>query len=194
MHLTWILPARLAGCRVIWHQRSKGPPSAMVARLATRVIAPSRFVAQRLPPEAQEKAVLIENPFEHPGEYDRASCRQELLQELGYDATASEPGPLIVGFFGNLVESKHPWLFAEATVELSKQIDRPVIFPVFGEDREGHQSSMVTVAKEGMIADRLHFMGFRYPVWPWMAACDLILAPSVGEAFSRTLVEAMLIG
>jgi glycosyltransferase involved in cell wall biosynthesis len=37
-------------------------------------------------------------------------------------------------------------------------------------------------------------MGFRTPIEPWMAACDLMIAPGVGEGLGRSLVEAMIVG
>jgi glycosyltransferase involved in cell wall biosynthesis len=49
-------------------------------------------------------------------------------------------------------------------------------------------------AEELGIQDRVCFMGFRYPPEPWLAACDVMLAPAVNEGFGRTVVEAMLVG
>ena len=37
-------------------------------------------------------------------------------------------------------------------------------------------------------------MGSRYPIEPWIAGMDVLIAPAVSEAFGRTLVEAMLCG
>jgi len=56
------------------------------------------------------------------------------------------------------------------------------------------QPPLATLARELGIADVVHFMGFRDPIMPWLAASDLLLAPEVDDAFGRTLVEAMLVG
>lgn len=37
-------------------------------------------------------------------------------------------------------------------------------------------------------------MGPRFPIEPYMAACDVLVAPAVREPFGRTLVESMLVG
>jgi glycosyltransferase involved in cell wall biosynthesis len=37
-------------------------------------------------------------------------------------------------------------------------------------------------------------MGYRSPGPFWIAACDQLVVPAVGEPFGRTLVEAMLVG
>ena len=37
-------------------------------------------------------------------------------------------------------------------------------------------------------------MGIQYPIEPWMAGLDVLVAPAVNEPFGRTLVEAMLCG
>ncbi len=192
MHLTWSLPARLAGAKVVWHQRSAFTASrldATMLRLPTRIIAISEFVAQSLPPTGQRKSRIIDNPFEAPPALDRDDCRRRLLAELG------EPNDTgIVGFFGNLIDWKRPLRFVEAAAEIARALDRRVVFPVFGEDREALRPDMEALAEQNGIADRLVFMGFRQPVWPWITGCEIILAPSVGEPFGRTLVEAMLSG
>ena len=49
-------------------------------------------------------------------------------------------------------------------------------------------------AQELGIANRVNLMGFRAPAEPLIAACDLIAAPGVNDAFPRVLIEAMLAG
>ena len=100
---------------------------------------------------------------------------------------------VILATFGNLRAVKRPLLFVEAAARVKRDLGRPLLLAVFGEDREGYEPRMRAIAAREGLADRLLFMGFRRPVEPWIAACDLVLAPSVGDAFGRTLVEAMLL-
>ncbi len=192
MHLTWSLPARLAGVKTIWHARSKFAPSrlsnAMMSQ-ATRIIAISEFVADQLPPQARRKSIVIYNPFEAPPALDRGHCRAQMLAELG-----APPDAQVIGVFGNLVDWKRPLQFVAAAGALTGKTATPLRFVVFGEDRGGFRMPMEALARELGIADRLIFMGFRHPAWSWLAACDLLLAPAVGEPFGRALVEAMLVG
>ena len=44
------------------------------------------------------------------------------------------------------------------------------------------------------ISGSISLMGFRQPVEPYMAGCDILLIPAVGEPFGRTLIEAMMLG
>ena len=37
-------------------------------------------------------------------------------------------------------------------------------------------------------------IGARFPIAPWMAACDVLIAPGVNEGFGRGVVEAALAG
>jgi glycosyltransferase involved in cell wall biosynthesis len=43
-------------------------------------------------------------------------------------------------------------------------------------------------------ADSVRIMGYRAPGPQWIAACDQLVVPAVGEPFGRTLIEAMLVG
>lgn len=193
MHLTWTPPARLAGAATVWHQRTLFAPSRLarfVLPLASRVICNSHFVSQSLPPSAARRAQVVPNAVApYSGEIAREDRRRELCQAAGVPANA-----VIVGMVGNLRAVKRPMSFVEAAACMQRVADRPLVFAVFGTDREGFVPRMRAYAAEVGLADRLLFMGFRHPVEPWIAACDLLLAPSVGDAFGRTLVEAMLVG
>lgn len=192
MHLTWVLPARLTGTKLVWHQRNVFDGSrltGLMLRLADRVIAISRFVADGLPAAARQSVVVIDNPVEAPSDLDREACRAALRRELGLPSDTP-----LVGLFGNLIDWKRPLLFVEAAAQLAGGREPAPAFVVFGDDRGGFRPEMEARAAARGLAGRLHFMGFRRPVWPWLAACDLLLAPAVGEPFGRTLVEAMLCG
>lgn len=192
MHQTWALPARLSGTRHLWHERNRFAPSrlaGLMTRCPGRIAAISRFVADSLPRRTRPKTSVIANPFEPPETLDRPACRAALLDEL-----ALPPETAVIGWFGNLIAWKRPLDFVEAAAQLSGSLGRPCVFPVFGEDRAGLKAEMEALAARRGLGDRLRFMGFRQPVWPWLAGCDLLLAPAVEEPFGRTLVEAMLAG
>lgn len=192
MHLTWALPAHLTGTKVVWHQRNVFDGSrltGLMLRLAHRVIAISRFVAGGLPASVRQSAVVIDNPVEPPADLDVETCRATLRRELDLP-----PETAVVGLFGNLIAWKRPLVFVEAAARLAGALETPPAFVVFGEDRGGFRAEMEARAAAAGLAGRLFFMGFRKPVWPWLAACDLLLAPAVNEPFGRTLVEAMLSG
>lgn len=193
MHLTWTLPARAAGIAVVWHQRTRFAPSRLaraMVRFASRVICISRFVSTSLPRSAMNRALTIPNPvILFPGKLAAQDRRAELCREAGTGADS-----VIVATIGNLREIKRPMLFVEVAAHILRQIDRPTVFAVFGEDREEFMPRMRAYAAREGFGDRLLFLGFCDPIEPWIAACDLVVAPSAGDAFGRTLVEAMLLG
>ncbi len=191
MHLTWALPARLAGAKMVWHQRNVYAASRLTEafiRLPQSIVANSAFVAEQLPAAVAAKVTVIDNPFEAPP-VEREACRRALLHEL-----QAAPESAVVGHFGNLIAWKRPLDFVQAAREIALAHEAPVVFAVFGEDRDGLRPQMEAIAAAGGIGERLRFLGFRQPVWPWLAACDLVLAPAVNEPFGRVLVEAMLVG
>ena len=193
MHVTWMLPARLAKIAVVWHQRTRFAPSRLarlMMRLASQVVCISRFVLGSLPPAVARRARVIPNSVvADDRELDRAAHRAELLR-----AADAPEDAFLIATIGNLRAVKRPLLFVEAAARMKRDLGRPLLLVVFGEDREGFEPRMRAIAAREGLADWLLFMGFRRPVEPWIAACDLVLAPSAGDAFGRTLVEAMLLG
>lgn len=69
-----------------------------------------------------------------------------------------------------------------------------VVGLLFGQASDTTERHLRARAESLGITDRIRFMGFRYPPGPWIAGCDLLIVPSVGEGFGRTLVEAMVLG
>lgn len=190
----WALAARLAGARLVWHHR--GDPGAMGLRLvapllANRVVSVSSF---SLPSpglwSAARKAEVVHSPFDADIRVDRAAARATLVAELGID-----PDTLILGYFGSFVPRKRPLLFVDILARLRQTLDRPCVGLMFGEAR----LPAMDEALRAHIIDRdvtgtVKLMGYRSPGSFWIAACDQLLVPAIGEPFGRTLVEAMLVG
>jgi glycosyltransferase involved in cell wall biosynthesis len=195
-HATWALPARLAGARLLWHQRGD-PRSAglrfLAPLLADRVVAVSRFA---LPApglwSAARKASVVHSPFATDGTEDREAARRALLAELG-----CAPGTAFIGYFGAFIGRKRPMLFIDAIADLARRtLSRPVMGLMFGEAYDGGQTEarLVARARADGIGEAVRLMGYRTPGTRWLAACDMLMVPATGEPFGRTLIEAMLVG
>ncbi|MDJ0858246.1 MAG: glycosyltransferase family 4 protein [Dinoroseobacter sp.] len=197
MHVNWATPARLAGCRLLWHHREdpKGfGVNAIAPLLANRVVTVSNFARPARPVlPVTSRTRVIYSPFEFGGQPDREAARAELLKELGAGEDA-----LLLGYFGSLVPRKRPLAFVEAVAATVKALPgRDVRGLLFGEailphaplDREARE-----LAVSLGIGDRVHLMGFRRPIDGPMAAMDATIVTAVNEPFGRTLIEAMHLG
>jgi glycosyltransferase involved in cell wall biosynthesis len=194
MHFTWLIAARLAGCKAVWHQHTPGfgpyLVSNVLVRLAHSIVCVSEFTAKYTPPAMARRITVVNNPFDMAGPPpDRSESRAALLREMQCETNCR-----IVGFFGNLIQRKRHLVFVRAAALIKEALDTPAVFALFGADREDSAEKVRRAARELGIDDSIRLMGFRSPVEPWMAACDVVLAPAVDEGFGRGLVEAMSVG
>lgn len=194
-HAAWGLAARLAGARLLWHHR--GDPNARGLRLiapllADHVLAVSQFA---LPPagrwSAARKAEVLHSPFDTSVRADRPSARATVLAETGLPHDT-----LLLGFFGSFIDRKRPLAFIDAVVAArALRGSRPVAGLMFGLPEEpGMEAAMASRIAEGAAAGFVRLMGYRSPGTEWIAACDQLVVPAIGEPFGRTLIEAMLVG
>jgi glycosyltransferase involved in cell wall biosynthesis len=193
MHALWSLAGRLAGCAVVRHQRTLFPNSGRVrlfARLASRIACVSQFTLNSLPAPLRRKAVCVHDPFEGSDFEPRSpEAKARLAAELGVDASV----PLI-GLIGNLTAQKRPDVFVRACSVIFRDFSPEARFVMFGADREGLWTGLQDYARVEGFADRLIFMGFRSDIHRCIAGLDLVLGPSVREAFGNASIEATLIG
>lgn len=198
MHATWTVPTRMTGAKLVWHHR--GDPEARGANilaplLANHIITVSKFACPSRPiVPIERKVTVLHSPFDHPDSLpDRTACRLEIAQELGLGADAR-----FAGYFGVLVERKRPVLFVDIIAAYLKRYpEAPLHGLLFGRpEPEGPRldKAVIERAAECGISDRIHLMGHRSPVTPYMCAVEALLVPAVGEPFGRTLIEAMLLG
>lgn len=190
---TWVLPSRLAGVPLVWHQRTKYARS-RITRLAlmgvTRLVCISDFCRSTLPARVRRRATTTINPFDTSiAQVDRASARRHVLEAVGGDT-----GDRIIGFCGTLSAQKRPEVFVAAAAQIQVSYQGTCRFVVVGSDRDNRIDSLMEEAKRLSLDRQIHFVGFKSDVIEWIAGFDVLAAPQFDDAFGRTLVEAMLVG
>lgn len=191
-HAAWSLAAKLAGKTLLWHHRSD--PEVRGIRLvapllADKIVAVSNFALPVRRWGALRDASVIHSPFEVDRVVDRPTMRAKLVEELGCDEDA-----ILCGYFGLFIDRKRPQAFIDAVLECNRISQRPVIGLLFGEAPDDRMMADLEARIARDAADgQVRLMGYRSPGLDWIAACDLLLVPAVGEPLGRTLVEAMLV-
>ena len=190
IHLTWSPAARLAGSAHVWHQRvllSRSPLWRLIPWAASRVVCISDAVRATLPGR-RDNVRVVRDPVAAAPRLPIEE-RARLRSELGVP-----PGVVLVGFVGNMLRQKRPHAFVEAAAQVVAQGADGARFVLFGDNRGGELESVQALVRERKLAEHVVFAGYRRPIDPWLAALDVLAAPGVGDAFGRTLVEAMLAG
>ena len=194
IHFGWTLAVRLAGAPLIWHQRTgtfgRKRTKLAFALLSRTVVCITKYTESTLPRRLDPLIKVVANPFDTDyAELDRQAAKARTLARLKL-----EEGTTLIGFFGNLSQQKRPEVFVEAAARLREKSKGPIAFLVFGAERGDAIAELTRLARRLGIESRVHFMGFQAPIEPWMAGCDLTMAPGVGDGLGRSLVEAMICG
>ncbi|HEX7742499.1 MAG TPA: glycosyltransferase family 1 protein, partial [Sphingobium sp.] len=134
MHVSWALPARLAGARLLWHHR--GSSDARGVRFlapfaASRIVGVSAYAlsgVRHVTRTARDTAVVY-SPFDADADpIDRGQAHAALTSELGVD-----PRTRLIGFFGLLLDRKRPLLFVDMIACLARaRPDLPIMGLMFG--------------------------------------------------------------
>jgi len=198
IHTLWAPATAGSRARLVWHHR--GDPTArgvnlLAPLLADHLVTVSRFAKPLRPVRNIDKRwTVVHSPFDRmDSAIDVESCRAALRQETGAGKDAQ-----FIGYFGGLFERKKPVVMAEivsACMNRDPKLDIHAV--LFGRPAPGGPAldrAVLDRARELGFADRVHLMGFRQPVEPWLKAVDILAVPALNEPFGRTLIEAMLLG
>lgn len=169
-----------------WRRRAMLGIEQLVTRRARRVIAPSRRIAELLV-ERQgvpaEKVAVIPYGFD-PAKYERVQPQavQDLRQALGLG------GCFTIATYGRLYEDKGHRYLLDALPEVLKSV--PTLkYLVVGEGAA--RADLERQACELGLEDVVVFLGWRHDVPELMASVDVIVQPSLQEAFSQSMAEAL---
>jgi glycosyltransferase involved in cell wall biosynthesis len=197
------LAAKLAGVPMIVHTahgfafHEASPPRirrfySSLERIAShwcdRVVAVSEFHrnwALELGMCSADKIVAIPNGIADPGRHsnvDFAQLRRQLQKRNG---------DLLILSVGRLAPDKGLEYLIEAAAAMP-QMERRLQIVIAG-DGPARERLERFAAKLG-VTDRVSFIGFREDIADLLAACDLVVLPSVREGLSIALLEAMAAG
>lgn len=132
----------------------------------------------------QDKIEVIYQGFD----FERLSAtdadRRRVRAELGLD------GSFVIGCVARFFRTKgHPYLLAAAR-QLARDIPNLKVLLLGGGDR----SAVEAMVAEQQLGDRVIFAGYRNDVPACMRAMDVVVHPSLTEAFCQTVVEALAAG
>lgn len=175
-------------------------PAGAVYRLVERLLAPvtalflfeSRYTAEALaaklggmPANSRVNANGIAPVTAEPQAVERARA---LLQQKDGGAA------LRIGVIGLLREQKGQQHAIDALALLRQPQNGAVVDAALHLFGGGDRSPFIAQANAAGVGDRVHFHGDVSPVEPWIAACDVILVPSLFESFGYVAVETMMLG
>ncbi|MGR2736826.1 glycosyltransferase family 4 protein [Billgrantia sp. Q4P2] len=190
MHLTWLLACRLAGCKMVWHQRtpSKNYKLAFYSLLAAQVLTISKHCLCSLPKRMAQTAKIIHNPVVcYKEKLSRSEAKKKLLEEVN-----ANPHTVIVGWAANWENRKKPDDLVRVAYYVKNNTNLSVRFLMFGEARDPLGSTVNDLIEKLDLLDIVIPMGMKTPIEPYLMGCDLFLATAVNEGLGRTLIEAMI--
>lgn len=189
----WGPAAKLAGARMLWHQRRKHRTSRrfiVYPRIADALVTNSEFTRSRMPDSLARRAHVVINPIRATEPCRNTDKYRAEIAAAGRRRTAEK----IVTFVANLNPQKRVETFIEMAALLETRFPDRIVFPIFGADRAITANDLEARIASFDLRPGCVPMGAEFPIEPWLCASDIFVAPAVDESFGRTLVEAMLCG
>jgi glycosyltransferase involved in cell wall biosynthesis len=158
----------------------------LINRAASRIIVPSRFVREILTIRQRvyaEKIDLIHYGFE-PAKYTAPAAQEVLRIRKEFDLD----GRFSIGTFGRLHEGKgHRYLLQAAAVLRDRVPGFRVLVAGDGPER----IAIAGLIERQRLGGIVNLVGHRENAMAFMSAVDAVVQPTLHEAFSQVMAEAM---
>jgi len=185
------LAASLSRASLLWHVRacSGDWSDRWLAAFSDRLI----LVAEALRPrfryyvagEDQPKLTVIHNGVELEPPSSLEAQRAALRARLNVQA-----GTVVLAAVGRIEPLKGVEILLEAMSRLPRE-SRNVRVLLIGPIDSAYRTTLHSKVERMGLSGCIEFVGYQTPVQPWIAVADLIVHPSLYEAFPRVILEAM---
>jgi len=188
------LAATFCRAALLWHVRaSSGDWSdRWLAAFSDRLILVADALRTRfrfyVSGEDQPKLAVIHNGVELGTPAALESQRIALRARLNV-----RPGTVVIATVGRVEPLKGANVLLEALGRLPRGC-RDYRLLLVGPVDAAYRDRLQALAERLRVAERMEFVGYQAPVQPWIAATDLLVHPSLYEAFPRVILEAMALG
>ena len=197
------LAARLAGCeRVIWCIRQSNLSKTVNKRTTLWVVKACAFLSRRVPAQmiscsqrakevhvavgyAADRLHVIPNGFDLNRFAPDARARDSVRAELGLVTDAP-----LVGLIARFDSQKNHFGFVEAAAQVHAQMP-DAHFVLAGTEVDSANTALNRAIVAKGLQAHMHLLGRREDVPRLMAALDILVSSSHGEAFPNVLGEAM---
>lgn len=152
-------------------------------RDATHLIAVSQATAREVAPWAGRPCAVIGHGVDTQRFCPDAALRAQVRQELGL----GQDVPVLISVAA-LEERKGMQWVIQAMPELLKEIP-DLHYIVIGDGQ--YRSSLTLMVADLALESRVHFLGVKLGVHPYLCATDIMIVLSQGEASSISLLEAL---
>ena len=190
INLSWSLPAKLAGIKFVWHQRTLLSSSYLwrfIPYLCHCFIVISRKVLDGAPSNiGDDKIKLIFNPVAVKA-YSKSNERNLLCRVYSIPSNR-----LLIGYVGRLVYYKRLDFMIDGLALFKSKYDIQFHFVIMGAGEGGFVERLRKKVKLNKMNDCVTFTGFVNDSSKMIASLDVLVAASRIDAFGRSIVEAML--
>jgi len=191
INLSWSLPAKFVAKGFVWHQRtllSNSKLWLLIRYLCDYFVAISDVVMQSAPRNIQDgQKKMVYNPFNI-----NSSINKELERKYTIEKYSFPQDCFLIGCVGRIVDYKNINFVIKNIFDIRHKLNKNVYLIVVGTGSEEYVNELKKYANSIGVSSYIIFTGFLDNPNKIVASFDLLVAPSLIDAFGRTIIEAML--
>lgn len=189
INLSWSLPAKFFSKGFIWHQRTLLSNSKfwlLISYLCDYFVAISDIVMESSPKNISNiKKNIVYNPFNVSPLVNKKSARTYLVERYNIPHDC-----FLLGCVGRVVNYKNLDFVIKNISNIRQDLNIYLI--IVGTGLDDYTSELKAYSYNIGVDRRVIFTGFLSNPDKIIASLDLLVAPSLVDAFGRSIVEAML--
>ena len=191
INLSWSLPAKVFAKGFVWHQRTLLSTSKLwflIRYLCDYFVAISDAVMRVAPRNIKDyQKKIVHNPFNMNSSINKKLEKKFIIEEYNLPQDC-----FLLGCVGRIVDYKNIDFVIKNIADIYHNINKNIYLIIVGTGTEEYVNELKTYTCNIGMDSHIIFTGFLYNPNKIIASLDLLIAPSLIDAFGRTIVEAML--
>jgi glycosyltransferase involved in cell wall biosynthesis len=188
VNLSWSLPAKIFSKGFIWHQRTLLSASRfwlLIRYLCDYFVVISDVVMQSAPQNIQDnQKIVVYNPFNIEPTVNKELARSYVVEKYNIPSEC-----FLLGCIGRVVDYKNIDFVIK---NISDIYNNNVYLMIVGTGPKEYVDKLKKITSSVGMSNRIVFTGFVDNTNKIISSLDLLVAPSLVDAFGRSIVEAML--